>query len=77
MKEKHNKTQQLLEDACHEAVAVLTQVLMDSSLPNALRVDVAKDVLNRAYGKTVAVQKKQDDTVQTIALVKSTEELSK
>ncbi|MEG0878821.1 MAG: hypothetical protein RSF00_09130 [Oscillospiraceae bacterium] len=74
---KRNKTQKLLEDACPGAVAVLTQVLLDDSLPRALRVDVAKDVLNRAYGKTAAAPEKQEDTVQTIALVADAKELSK
>ncbi|MEG0304999.1 MAG: hypothetical protein RR764_00920 [Oscillospiraceae bacterium] len=74
---KRNKTQKLLEDACPQAVAVLTQVLLDDGLPRALRVDVAKDVLNRAYGKTAAIPEKQEDTVQTIALAQEAKELSK
>ena len=71
-----SKTQRLLEAACPQAVEVLTEVLLDGSLPRALRVDVAKEVLNRAYGKALITEKAEDST-PVIALDKSAEELSK
>ncbi|MEG0178463.1 MAG: hypothetical protein RR573_02915 [Oscillospiraceae bacterium] len=73
---RKSKTQKLLEDAAPSAVSVLVDVLADDALPRALRVDVAKDVLNRAYGKAAPVEK-EEVNLPTIALSENTKELSK
>lgn len=72
---KKNNMQRLLEEAAPSAVNVLVEVLEDESLPRPLRVDVAKDVLNRAWGKTAPTEKEPLGT-QTIKLCDTAKALS-
>jgi len=59
------KIHRMLQESAYDAVSLLVSVMNDEESDRKLRVDIAKELLSRAYGRG-AVIASEDDTVRFI-----------
>lgn len=59
------KLQKMLGDSAYDAVSLLIDVMNDEESDRKLRVDIAKELLSRAYGRG-PVMTGGDDTVSFV-----------
>ncbi|MBR6735438.1 MAG: hypothetical protein IKL92_01040 [Oscillospiraceae bacterium] len=60
------KIHRMLQESAYDAVSLLVSVMNDEKSDRKLRVDIAKELLSRAYGRGAVIASEEDDTVRFI-----------
>ena len=63
------ETLQLLSQAAPDAVRVMVSAMLDPEAKRELRIDCAKEVLNRLYGKSVQQAKPDNEAENKLEVI--------
>ena len=75
---KKENVKQLLELAVPKAICFLSEMLENEDISTKERIDIAKEILNRCYGKLALLEElTQNDNELKIILSKEIEDISK